>query len=1224
MIKRQRLFSAFFYCIFIRKLPYICFAEHPFFTMRIFIPFLLFVIGVTACNSKDKLFRLVPSKESDIHFNNTIIESDSVNVLDFENVYNGGGVGIADFNADGLQDIYFTGNMVPNKLYLNKGKLHFEDITETAGVTGSGRWCRGVAVVDINNDGRLDMYVAASVNKNPALRKNLLYINQGNDAANKPRFEEMAEQYGLADTTHSTMPAFFDYDNDGDLDVYIVVNHIIQGDYPNRFRPRMLKGEHPSTGRLYRNDWDSTKKQPFFTDVSKQAGTTIEGYGHAVTISDINRDGWKDIYVTNDYLSQNILYINNHDGTFTDRVTEYFKHTSANAMGNDIIDINNDGLSDVIELDMNPEDNYRKKMMLNANSYQTYQNSDQLGYQYQYVRNTLQLNRGPRVLSNDTIGAPVFSDISFFAGVAETDWSWTPMVTDFDNDGFRDIIITNGFPKDVTDHDFISFRKEAFSVTGKSMLLEQIPEVKIHNYAFRNSGDLRFSNESLHWGLEQPSFSNGAAYADLDNDGDMDFAVNNINDEAFVYENTLHATSEKRPAYLNVALKGTDKNRNAIGAFITVYYQGKMQVYENVPTRGYLSSVPLTAHFGLGQTTVIDSIAVIWPLSDRRTVVKNPAINQTLQVSIDNGEHYSIGKQEFANAALFTEASVAAGINYTDLERDFIDFNIQKLLPHKYSESGPALAVADLDGNGLDDLVAGGSYGKSTRIFLQNSPEHFIQQDLQPGASDYTKMSEDAGILLLDVEGDGDQDILIAGGGYENTAGSFNYQDKLYVNDGKAHFVQDTLALPKNLTSKSAVRAADMDGDGDLDLLLAGRVEPWNYPKPVSSFIYRNESTPGKPHFVDVTATAAPALVSIGLVSDAIWTDLDSDGQIDFILAGEWMPVRFFKNNKGQFTDITASTGTNGLSGWWRSILPADVDNDGDIDYVLGNLGTNSYYRASPEMPVRVYAKDYDHNNSFDAIPSLYLPASMADNTKREYPAQTRDDMVKQIIGFRSKFQNYKLYAQAPMEKMLTPEELKGALKLEANTFAHMILLNQGGLLFKAVPLSAGTQFSCINGMIAEDINADGNLDLIINGNDYGTEVSVGRYDACTGTLLMGDGKGGFSEASMLQSGLYIPGNGKALVTLKGADGKQWVAASQNRGRLLLFKPRDTSRLLSLEKDDQYAVLTYANGKKQKREFGYGASYLSQSGRWLKAEKGVRTIELFKLNGQKRSVTLSN
>ena len=1177
-----------------------------------------------SCNSDTTLFRLVPSSSSNIHFNNTIIESDSVNVLDFENVYNGGGVGIADFNGDGLQDIYFTGNMVPNKLYLNKGKMSFEDITDKAGVTGSGRWCRGVAVVDINNDGRLDMYVAASVNKDPQKRRNLLYVNKGNDDKNSPLFTEMSEAYGLADTTHSTMPAFFDYDNDGDLDVFIVVNHIITGDFPNRFRPRMLKGEHPSTGRLYRNDWDSVKGHPVYTDVSKQAGTTIEGYGHAVTISDLNRDGWKDIYVTNDYLSQNILYINNHDGTFTDRVTEYFRHTSANAMGNDIIDINNDGLSDVIELDMNPEDNFRKKMMLNANSYQTYQNSDQLGYQYQYVRNTLQLNRGPRVLGEDSLGAPVFSDISFFSGVAETDWSWTPLVTDFDNDGFRDIIITNGFPKDVTDHDFISFRKEAFSVTGKSMLLEQIPEVKIHNYAFRNTGDLKFSNETTKWGLEQPSFSNGAAYADLDNDGDMDFVVNNINDEAFLYENTLHQKVEKKPGFIEVELLGEAQNKAALGAFVSIFYQGGKQVYENYPTRGYLSSIQQRPHFGLGAITMVDSIEVIWPTSLRRSVIIAPAMNQIIKIDVKNSLPYSIINPEKVTGALFTENSIAAGINYRDQERDFIDFNIQKLLPHKFSESGPALAVADLDGNGLDDLVAGGSYGKSTRIFLQLPSGKFNQQDLQPGASDYTKTSEDAGVLLFDADGDGDQDIFIAGGGYENTAGSANYQDKLFLNDGKANFVQDTLALPKNNTSKSAVRAADMDNDGDLDLLIAGRVEPWNYPKPVSSFILRNESGNGKVRFTDVTNAFAPALKNIGLVSDAIWTDFDADGKIDFILAGEWMPVRFFKNEGKNFIDVTDKSGINTLTGWWRSILPADIDNDGDIDYVLGNLGLNSYYRANADMPVRIYAKDYDNNNSMDAIPSLYLPSSMADKTKREYPSQTRDDMVKQMIGFRSKFQNYKLYAQATMDKMLIPEELKGVLKLEANTFSHMVLLNQGAGKFMAKPLSSSTQYSCINGMLAEDVNDDGNLDLVINGNDYGTEVSVGRYDACTGTVLLGDGQGGFIELPMQYSGLFIPGNGKAIVTLNAGEGKQFIAASQNRDRLLLFKPNNRVDLYPVEKDDQFVIVTYANGRKQKREFGFGSSYLSQSGRWLKLGKGIRQIELFKTNGQKRSVTLSN
>ena len=509
-----------------------------------------------SCKTKVSLFQFISSGHSGIYFNNKIVETDSLNPIDVTNIYNGGGVGIGDFNNDGLQDIYFTGNLVSNKLYLNKGKLAFEDITKEAGVEGKGRWCRGVSVVDINNDGWMDMYVCVSMEKDPQKRQNLLYINQGLDKNGIPVFKEMAAEYGLNDTSYSTMAAFFDYDNDGDLDMYLVVNEILPENNPSIFRPKITDGTFPSTGRLYRNDWNSILKHPVFTNVTKQAGVTIEGYGHGVNIADFNRDGWKDIFVTNDFNSNDLLYINNHDGTFTDKAATYFKHTSANGMGQDVIDINNDGLSDVVELDMNPEDNYRKKMMMGSNNYQMYLNSDLYDYQYQYVRNTLQLNQGPRVNSNDSIGDPVFSDIGFLSGISQTDWSWCPLVTDFDNDGFRDIVITNGFPRDITDHDFISFRQGSSSIASMQFTLSQIPQVKLHKYAFHNNGDLTFSDVSAAWGLNIPSFSNGAAYADLDNDGDMDMVINNINDEASVYENTSMNSSKNHPNYLAVKLNG--------------------------------------------------------------------------------------------------------------------------------------------------------------------------------------------------------------------------------------------------------------------------------------------------------------------------------------------------------------------------------------------------------------------------------------------------------------------------------------------------------------------------------------------------------------------------------------------------------------------------------------------------------------------------------------------
>ncbi len=578
--------------------------------MKIFLQlaFFVFCCSLLFSCTNETMFERLPSSHSGIHFNNEIKETDSINVLDVANIYNGSGVGIGDFNNDGLQDIYFTGNLVSNKLYLNKGNLQFEDITDEARVDGEGRWCRGVSVVDINNDGRLDMYVCTNILKDSNKRTNLLYINQGMGKKGIPHFKEMAAEYGLNDTSYSTMAAFFDYDNDGDLDMYLSVNVIPAGEYPNKFRPLVKDGTYPSTGRLYRNDWNINLKHPFFTNVSKEAGITIEGYAHGATIADINKDGWKDIYVSNDYLSPNILYINNQDGTFTDEVTTYFKHTSFNAMGQDVIDINNDGLEDVVELDMNPRDNYRKKKMMNVSTYQIYQNSDYFGYQYQYVRNTLQLNQGPRIKGNDSTGEPVFSEIAFLSNVAETDWSWTPLVTDFDNDGYRDIIVTNGFPKDITDHDFVAFRNQAYYVATKKQLLSQIPEVKINNYAFRNNGNLTFSDVSAQWGIKDPSFSNGAAYADLDNDGDLDYVVNNINDEAFVYEN--HSSNNKEHKhYINIKFSSSSPNINGLGAWVEIHYDhGKKQVYENTPYRGYLSTVESGAHFGLGNISVTDSI----------------------------------------------------------------------------------------------------------------------------------------------------------------------------------------------------------------------------------------------------------------------------------------------------------------------------------------------------------------------------------------------------------------------------------------------------------------------------------------------------------------------------------------------------------------------------------------------------------------------------------------
>ncbi|MCY7422280.1 MAG: VCBS repeat-containing protein, partial [Chitinophagaceae bacterium] len=961
---------------------------------------------------------------------------------------------------------------------------------------------------------------------------------------------------------------------------------------------------------------------PFYTNVSQEAGITIEGYGHGVNITDINKDGWKDIFVTNDFNSNDILYINNGNGTFTNKADNYFKHTSANGMGQDIIDINNDGLSDVVEVDMSPEDNYRKKMMLGANSYQTYQNSDHFGYQYQYVRNTLQVNQGPRVKEKDSIGDPIFSDVGFFSGISETDWSWTPIVADFDNDGYRDIIVTNGYPKDLTDHDFIAFRQQSSAIASKEFTLSQIPEVKLHNYAFHNNADLTFSNVSNSWGLSVPSFSNGGAYADLDNDGDMDLVINNINDEAMVYENTSLHEKEGANNFLSVKLVGDLLNRNGIGTWIQLYYQGKQQAYEQSPYRGYLSSVQLDPHFGLGNVSTIDSMVVTWPNGNKQ-VLSQVQVNKTITVDIKNAiKADSFSNAVFATNTLFTDITSQLNFLYKDSSKDFIDFNIQKLLPHKFTEYGPALAVGDINGDGLEDMVVGGSLGISPTMLLQQTNGSFTKKAIFPLANNMSKQWKDVGITLFDADGDGDLDLFTASGGFEKAPNSDAYQDKLYMNDGRGDFTISPDALPQNYTSKSCVRAADFDNDGDLDLFIAGRVEPWNYPRPVSSFIYRNDSQNGKTKFTDVTNTVAKTFKDIGLVCDAVWTDFNNDGWQDLVITGEWMPVLFYANNKGTFQDITASSNLGNKKGWWTSIVPGDFDNDGDMDYIVGNLGLNSFFKASEQYPVSIYAKDFDNNRNYDAVPSIYLPTSQQDTTKREYPAHVRDDMTKQLISFRSKFQNYKAYATATFDKMFTPEEMRGVLKLQANYFSNSYIRNDGNGKFTLSPMPSETQYSCMNGMLAEDFDGDGNLDLLAVGNDYGTEVSVGRYDACNGLFLKGDGKGGFRSLKIIESGWFVPGNAKALVKLRRSDGNCIVVVSHNKGNLKAFELKRKSNYIALNPGETSAMVTYKNGKKQKREISFGSSFLSQSGRFLNAEDNMIKIEIKDHKGSIRTINL--
>jgi hypothetical protein len=1184
------------------------------------LPYVCLMLMIASCK-KATLFEQIPSSYSNIHFNNLITENDSLNPIDNAYVYNGGGVGVGDFNNDGLQDLYFTGNMVQNRLYLNEGDFKFKDITDEAGVGGSGRWARGVSVIDINNDGLMDLYVSNSLLQDSLKRTNLLYVNQGIDKNGVPRFKEIAHEYGLDQHAHSTMAAFFDYDNDGDLDMYQAVNWPNTTSYANNFRPIIKDGSYPSTGKLYRNDWDAKLGHAVFHDVSKQAGITIEGYSHGVTIADINRDGWKDIYVTNDFLSNNVLYINNHDGTFTDKAKDYFKHTSFNAMGQDIVDINNDGLADVFELDMNPEDNYRKKMMSMANSYQTFENFDHYGYQYQYVRNTLQLNQGPRVGQNDSIGAPVFSEIGFMSGMAQTDWSWTPLLTDFNNDGYRDLIVTNGYPRDVTDHDFIAYRSNAYAVASKKEILEQIPQVKIHNYAFQNKGGAAFDDVSAGWGLSAPTFSNGAVYADLDNDGAMDLIINNIDDEAMIYRNTSRKNGSKDNHYLQIKFMGDKQNLNGIGAWADIYYdKGKHQVYENNPYRGYLSSIQNIAHFGLNAVSTVDSVVIKWP-GRKRQLLKNVKTDQVLKVNIA-GAHdpYNWQQPELSAGALFKEVTKAIGINYKHQESDFIDFNIQKLLPHKLSDYNPALAVADVDGNGLDDIIIGGNDKAPAQVFLQQTNGKFRQRALLPIGVPPAQTYHDGGILCFDANGDGRPDVYIAGSGYEAARNTVNYQDRLYINDGKGNFTLAADALPLNYISKLCVRAVDYNKDGKPDLFVSGRVDPWNYPKAVSSFIYRNDSKNGLVKFTDVTACVAPALNNIGMVCDALFSDYDNDGWPDLILAGEWMPVKFLRNDHGVFKDITSTTGLAGKTGWWNSIIAGDFRHTGKMDYIIGNTGLNTLYQVSEQYPAYITAKDFDGRKRFDAFPSLFLPGQ--DGIKREYPAHVRDDAIKQMITLRQKFTNYRSYAKATMSDIFTPEQMNGAIRLKANEQRSCYLKNEGHGKFTMIPLPAETQVSAINGMIADDFDGDGNPDIIMNGNDFGTDAAIGRYDALNGLFLKGDGKGNFKALSILQSGIYIPGDGKALVQLKGSGGKLLVAASQHNDALKVFQLKRNVKSIAVLPGDVSAFIKYKNGRTTKQEFYYGSSFLSQSGRFINIGNDVIGVTILNNKGESRKVKI--
>lgn len=1098
---------------------------------------------------KDKivpLYTLADQRRTGIDFKNNLRETLYMNRLFYEYYYNGGGVAAGDFNNDELQDIYFISNLEPNRLYLNEGNLKFKDITEEAGVKGNSVFSTGVTTVDINSDGLLDIYICSSGRfEDSDKRRNELYVNTGMDKEGIPHFKESAEQYGLDIEEFSTQAGFFDYDRDGDLDMFLI-NHDVETYGDDKLEKYVNTQGELSGERLYRND---NGKYVDATDGSGIINNRL-GYGLGLAIGDVNNDGWPDAYISNDFSGKDHLYINNTDGTFSEVVNEATGHISFFSMGNDMADYNNDGWLDVMSVDMVSEDNYGIKTSMGGMDLERFYRHVDLGLHHQYMFNTLQTNNG--TVNGDV---PYFSETAQLAGVSNTDWSWAPLFLDMNNDGFQDIFVSNGIKRDFRNNDFIAYHKKVRAELSREKIMDKeayinqmmskMPTRKKSNYFFLNQGDLTFSKINGQLGLDSlKTSSNGATFADLDNDGDMDIVVNNMDDYAQIYENNSNLTANRH--FLKIRLKGPSGNTTGIGARVKIINGDSVQMREQYLTRGFQSSVGAVLHFGLGSVRQIQQLEIEWQ-DGTSQVLKKVKADQTLVLDHNNANKTHSKPLEID--PMFEDITDQVLTHYHK-ENKFNDFERESLLPHKMSAQGPALAVGDINHDGLDDFFIGGALGYEGVLYVQNGNGTFTAGQQQVFKQE--RQYEDVGAAFFDADRDGDLDLYVVSGGNELKAGSKYYQDRFYENR-KGTFARSMQALPFFTASGSCVKPFDFDSDGDLDLFVGGRQTPGRYPEPSDSYLLENRSTENLISFVDVTKKIAPDLVKLGRVTDAVWTDIDKDKLMDLVIVGEWMPITILKNQGGYFENKTDQYGFSDDTGWWYSIAASDFDKDGDVDLIAGNLGLNYKYKASKKEPFEIYVEDFDGSGNLDIVLGYYNGGDL-------FPLRGRQCTSDQMPFVKKKFESYDAFGKATLKEVYGEKNLKNALHYTAKTFASTFFENQGKDNFKKMPLPAEAQLSSVNSILVEDFDCDGNSDMILAGNLYGSEVETPRNDAGYGLYLKGGRESTFEAVPMTKSGIAMKGEVKYLGQLRGANSSKIILVAKNDNSVQFFRYRTNQK----------------------------------------------------------------